>query len=151
MYNFLNGFWMCSRERFSMSAMFLIWFESGNTALTWNVSSGTDGYKENILNCAVNVLLIREQNSRVLLSYKHLLAHYPPESLYLKWLLWCMRLAYIGLHDARSHTYKHNTYVCKWGHSLHVTACVQLWTHDNTVKVRVSVAVGKLTMTLSSW
>ena len=113
MYNFQNGFWMCSREHFSTSAMFLIWSGSGNTALTWNVNSGTDGYKENILNSAVNVLLVLEQNSSVLLSYKHCFSHYPPESLYLKWLLWCMRLAYIGLHDARSHTYKHNTYIWK--------------------------------------
>ena len=118
MYNFQNGFWMCSRERFSTSPMFLIWFESGNTALTWNVSSWTDGYKENILNSAVNVLLVLEQNSSVLLSYKHLLAHYPPENLYLKWLLWCMRLAYIVLHDARNHTYKHDTYIWKWGHYM---------------------------------
>ena len=76
-------------------------------------NSGTDSYKENILNSAVNVLLVLEQNSSVLLSYKHCFSHYPPESLYLKWLLWCMRLAYIGLHDARSHTYKHNTYIWK--------------------------------------
>ena len=47
-------------------------------------NSGTDGYKENILNSAVNVLLVLEQNSSVLLSYKHCFAHYPPESLHLK-------------------------------------------------------------------
>ena len=95
----------------------LIW-EWGSTALTWNVDSGTDGYKENILNCAVNVLLVLEQNSSVLLSYKRCFVPCPPESLYLKWLLWCVRLAYIGLHDARSHAYKHNTYICKWGHYM---------------------------------